>query len=241
MLSTMSSNLGSNAGRYAIYFAPSQTHALWRTGNCWLGRDAQTGQRLQQSIDRVATTLFQTLTSTPRRYGWHATLKAPFALVDGVKFEDLDAALHSVCRQADAFVMPPLTVGLLGDFLALRPQSPSAEIQAVSDSLVTKLHGLAANLSEAELRRRRAAGLTAVQDQYLLHWGYPYVLSEFRFHMSLTGSLEGVAEETMTRLMLAARQRFESLPPCPFDNVALFFESHTGADFRLVKRYPLAK
>ena len=42
----------------------------------------------------------------------------------------------------------------------------------------------------AELERRRKAGLSAAQEKMLLRWGYPYVLDEFRFHLTLTGRLQ---------------------------------------------------
>ena len=50
----------------------------------------------------------------------------------------------------------------------------------------------------AELARRRAGGLTPRQDELLQRWGYPFVLEEFRFHMSLTGPLSGVHADTQT-------------------------------------------
>jgi hypothetical protein len=51
-------------------------------------------------------------------------------------------------------------------------------------------------LTEEELTRRRKAELTPEQDKLLVDWGYPWVLDEFNFHFSLTGSLDSVDAKT---------------------------------------------
>src|SRR3989338_3542672 len=57
----------------------------------------------------------------PRRYGWHATLKAPFALAPGADWITLHQAVQSVARGLQPFVLPPLQVQRIDDFLALVP------------------------------------------------------------------------------------------------------------------------
>ena len=44
-------------------------------------------------------------------------------------------------------------------------------------------------LTKEELAIRRSKGLTPSQDKNLIKWGYPYVFSEFRFHMTLTAKI----------------------------------------------------
>ena len=80
------------AHRYAAYFAPAIGSAWWEAGSHWLGRCAARGQPLPQpAIDGMPPARQQALTAAPRRYGWHATLKAPFALPS-----HLDAAFAAV-------------------------------------------------------------------------------------------------------------------------------------------------
>lgn len=79
--------------RYALYFAAAPDSPWWQAGCSWLGRDAAAMQTLQQpAIPAVAPELQQALTRNARRYGFHATLKAPFHLAPG---RTLDACSHS--------------------------------------------------------------------------------------------------------------------------------------------------
>ena len=178
--------------RYAVYFAPNPGSLGWLAGSHWLGRCAALLQPLQQlAIDGVAADTLHRLTAAPRRYGWHATLKAPFALAPGTDWIALHQAVEDVARGLQPFVLPPLQVQRIDDFLALVPPAShpaNAQIQETAATCVTALQPLAAPLSETDLARRRAGGLTARQDALLQQWGYPFVLDEFRFHMSLTAA-----------------------------------------------------
>jgi putative phosphonate metabolism protein len=226
--------------RYAIYFAPRADSAWWRAGSRWLGRCASRLEPLPQApLPGVPAPELHRLTKAPRRYGWHATLKAPFALATGVDVEQLRAALRSVCADFQPFTMPASKVAMLDDFLALVPDHGSALIDDIAAACVTRLHPLAAPLTATELERRRAAGLTPEEDALLLRWGYPFVLERFRFHLSLTGALRDAAPGVVQAIQDAARERFADLPACRFDTVSLFAEPKPGADFVLVEQMEL--
>ena len=77
-------------------------------------------------------------------------------------------------------------------------------------------------------------GITARQDALLQQWGYPFVLEEFRFHMSLTGSLAQVDAPTQSLVFEAAQEFFSDLPILKFNSLALFAEPTPGADFVLL-------
>lgn len=226
------------AQRYAVYFAPRPDSLAWRNGSRWLGRCAALGQTMPQpAIDGVAPEEFQRLTAAPRRYGWHATLKAPFALAPGVDEAALRQALRTLARSLQAFEMPPLQVARIDDFLALvpMPSDPAtARLQEVAAACVQQLQPLAAPLSASELARRRAAGLTPRQDELLQRWGYPFVLESFRFHLSLTGGLAQAAPATVARTHAAAQAFFADPQAIAFDSLALFAEPAPGADFVLL-------
>ena len=134
-------------------------------------------------------------------------------------------------------VLPPMQVQRIDDFLALVPPAlhpANAQIQETAATCVTALQPLAAPLSDADLARRRSAGLTARQDALLQQWGYPFVLDEFRFHMSLTGSLAQVDAPTQSLVFEAAQEFFSDLPILKFNSLALFAEPTPGADFVLL-------
>ena len=230
------------AHRYAAYFAPAEGTAWWEVGSRWIGRCAAQQHDLPQPIvPGVSSLVQQRLTQAPRRYGWHATLRAPFALAPGVEFEVLRERLHALCGRFEAFTLPPLKVQQLDDFLALVPEGDTYAIDAVAAACVTELHALAAPLGPVELQRRRATSLKPREDQLLLRWGYPFVLDAFRFHMSLTGTLHGVPTTEVEAMKGAAVQYFGALPACLFDSVALFAEPHPGADFVLVEHVRLSR
>lgn len=227
-----------HAHRYAVYFAPAPGTLGWLAGSHWLGRCAAQLQPLPQlHIEGVAPEDLQRLTAAPRRYGWHSTLKAPFALAPGVDWATLHQAVQAVAASLQAFTLPPMQVVRLEDFLALVPMSCAAEqaaIHHVAAACVTQLQPLAAPLPPAELARRRAGGLTPRQDELLQQWGYPFVLDEFRFHLSLTGPLSLVNAGTQALVQDAAEQFFADLPPLRFNSLALFAEPTPGADFVLL-------
>jgi len=231
------------AHRYAVYFAPHPGTLAWLAGSHWLGRCAALLQPLQQlDIHGVAKEDLERLTAAPRRYGWHATLKAPFALAPGVDWLTLQHAVHTLAGSLRAFDMPPMQVERIDDFLALVPMAGHAansDLQAVAAACATQLQPLAAPLSAQALARRRAAGLTPRQDELLQQWGYPFVLEEFRFHLSLTGPLAGADADTVALVLDAAEQFFADLPPLRFNSLALFAEPTPGADFVLLDHLEL--
>lgn len=225
------------AHRYAIYFAPALDSDWWKTGSRWLGRCAMTGSTLvQPAIPNVPAELFHALTADPRRYGWHATLKAPFALATDRTLTDLCAALHALCAAIAPFELPPLRVHRLDQFLALTPEGDTERLNALAAACVTKFHAFAAPLSQADLMRRRKASLSAEEETLLANWGYPYVLQRFRFHLSLTGSLADTSLAVQQAIQQAAEDWFHGLPACHCNGLALFAEPAPGADFVLVER-----
>lgn len=220
------------AHRYAAYYAPAIGSAWWDFGSHWLGRCAATGEpRPQPSVRGVPSALQRALTAAPRRYGWHATLKAPFALAHGVSASTLQDGIGALCQAWDAFELPPLKVVVLDDFLALVPSAPSTLLDTVAGACVIGLHTFAATLSPTELDRRRATALSEEEDALLVRWGYPFVLQRFRFHMSLTGSLRGVPPDLIAALSDAAQQAVDRLPRCRFDAISLFAEPAPGSEF----------
>lgn len=228
------------AYRYALYYAPRPDSPAWQAGSRWLGRcAAQGGVLAQATVPGVDAAEFARLTAAPRRYGWHATLKAPFALNEGVSLPLLRNVVRELCRTLRPFELPAMRVAQLDDFLALVPAQACPALDEVARTCVTGLQPLAAPLSPAELQRRRAAGLTPEEDALLLRWGYPYVLERYRFHCSLTGPLRGVAPAVIDALQAAAQAWFAHLPASRFDAVALFAEPSPGADFVLLEHVAL--
>ncbi|NKJ47149.1 phosphonate metabolism protein [Burkholderia sp. SG-MS1] len=227
-----------NAGaRFGVYYAPSGESAWWRAGSVWLGRDAQSGERhVPPQPEGLARALTE-LTEAPRRYGWHGTLVAPFHLAAGVTQDDLLVAARAWALTQHAFMLP-VEAATLGDFVALRPvdQRGEAAIRALANSALLTLNPLRARPSAADLARRLEAPLSDRQRALLIAWGYPYVFDEFRFHMTLSGSLAEVRERAA--LVAWWRQRTRALGPLSVDQAALFVEPAPGEPFVLWQRLP---
>lgn len=220
--------------RYAIYYAPAPGTALHQLSAHWLGRDAHTGEALAQpAIDGIAG-----LTAEPRRYGFHATLKAPFALRRGIEPEPLMRACAALAAQVGVFRVR-LRPDVLDGFLALVPDGDPAALNSLAERCVRELDGFRSPPSEAELKRRRMAPLSARQEAQLTRWGYPYVLDDFRFHMTLTQKL---APGDADRLMAAADAHFSPVlrEPVAIDGITLFQEPGPGADFLALRHFPFA-
>lgn len=229
------------AYRYAVYFAPHPGTLGWLAGSHWLGRCAALLQPLQQlDIEGLRPDDLRQVTAAPRRYGWHATLRAPFSLADGAQWLQLHHAVQTVARTLRPFDLPPLQVQRQGDYLALVPLSGAgsaaahAALHEVASACVTALQPLAAPLTDAQLERRRAAGLSPAQEALLQRWGYPFVMDEFRFHMTLAGPLHLLDASAQALLHAAAEEFFSDLPRLRFDSLALFAEPTPGADFVLL-------
>lgn len=230
----LNTNLLTNPYRCAVYFAPN-LHSPWgQAGGEWLGRCAATSKNLPQpSLVGISSEEQLAFTSEPRRYGWHATLKAPFSLSPGETVSSLLSGLEMVAKTLSAFDMPTLQVSTHGGFMALRPRGDVTAINHVAATCVKELHRFAAPLSASDMARRRKSALTPEQDQLLQDWGYPYVLGAFEFHLTLTNKLVGMSSDKIKAWHDAVESHFVNLGTCRFDRLALFVEPEPGADFQL--------
>lgn len=218
--------------RYAIYFAPSPGSALAEFGRWWLGEASP--------LDSLSPQRWREITASPRRYGFHATLKPPFALAAGAGESDLQERLAAFADARTPFDAPPLEIRELGGFLALVPRTDDAHLTKLAATCVERFDDLRAPPSPAELARRRSAGLRPRQEELLRRWGYPYVLDEFRFHMTLTERLDAGERK---RLLAKLEARFAVLAqqPLTIDAVSLFVEPAPGASFGEKSRYPFRR
>lgn len=220
--------------RYALYFAAPADDPLMKLGASWLGRDPFTGAPVPQpGIDGLTASRLAALTDSPRRYGFHGTLKAPFHLRDGKSEADLITACRAFAAETAPFRIDGLSVNRLGKFVALTPDQPEPELAAFAALCVKAFEAFRAPLDAADLERRRKSGLSQMQDTYLTDWGYPYIFDEFRFHMTLSNKLDDPAEAEA--FAAAARPYFAAVTGTPraCTTFALYREPERGAPFTL--------
>jgi putative phosphonate metabolism protein len=229
----------SNYPRYAIYHAPAPASDLDRFGAELLGYDAFAGEDLPFPQDVLeAAPDWHDLTSDPRKYGFHATLKAPFSLAPGKTYAELFAACAAFAATPRTIPVIKPVVGSISGFIAVIPAEPPPELIELAADCVREFDGFRAPLTEADRARRNPAQLTATQREHLDRWGYPYVMEEFRFHMTLTGRLGRERREPILA-MLKARFAALELATLAIDRIAIFRQESAASRFRIVGQWEL--
>lgn len=213
--------------RYALYWAPEPDDPLWQAGCTWLGRDpaAQAGGTPPP------------LRREPWRYGLHATLKAPLALADGAEAAAFTQAVAALAARLAPVVLPPLEVGTLEHFVALRPARPSPALARLAWACVTGLDRWRRPMDPAEFMRR-ASGLDDERRALLRRWGYPHVGAHWRFHLTLSDPLDAAAREALRR---DAERHFAPVLHAPrtLRSLCVFEEPAPGLPLVLTQRHAL--
>lgn len=225
--------------RYAVYYVPEADSALWEFGSAWLGRDALTGENRERPVLKsIKDGRLAEITTAPRMYGFHATLKPPFRLTSGYDLRMLDEAVESFAAAAEPFKVPALELAELDDFIALRPVKSSKKLEAMAEDCVRAFDPFRAPPGEKELEKRLRADLSDKQKKLLHKWGYPYVMSEYRFHMTLTERLSGQERKAVRKELEVLAKDALTGKSWIFDAVTLVRQKGEGKPFEVVKRYP---
>jgi putative phosphonate metabolism protein len=225
----------SEATRFALYYAPPRASTWWKAGCAWLGRDPESGESLTPPQPAALARPLDALTAAPRRYGWHGTLVPPFRLAAGVTPQALLAAVEAWAAQCARFEVA-VEAATLGSFVALRAAEEAGEeaLRELAGDALRAIGHLRAMQNSAELAKRLEAPLTPRQRAYVEEWGYPYVFDEFRFHMTLSDSLDD--EATRASLAHAWNAQMRDAGALPVDGIALYVEPRPGAPFALWRR-----
>jgi len=216
--------------RYAVYFVPDDIWGDW--GAQWLGWDNRAARAcLQTDPSQIV------LTERPRTYGFHATLKPPFRLASDVTFDALSDAVARLAQSLDPIPLNSLGLAQLGRFFALTAPEEAPALQGLAAQVVRDLDPFRAALTSEELARRRQSRLTPEQDALLLRWGYPYVMQEFRFHLTLTGPVKDPPDQVRTLL----KERLAEVRDVPLvlSSLSVLGETEDGF-FQEVARFDLA-
>ncbi|MDX2266124.1 MAG: DUF1045 domain-containing protein [Hyphomicrobiales bacterium] len=226
--------------RYAIYWAPPRGSGLAEFGRAWLGSDAEAGAyTLTREHFGLPYALSQRAVASPRRYCLHATMKAPFRLAPGRDESELRAAMAAFASRRRRFAAGPLKLHAYGDYLTLLPETPLADLDWLAAECVVAFDAFRAPLNDAD-RARRPRDLPAHQAALLGQFGYPYVLSEFRFHVTLAGPLP-TAELSEVRDALAPAVAPFCAGPLAIEELCLFGDPGGDGPFRLIERFPLPR
>lgn len=226
-----------SAPRYGIYFAPNATSELWHFGSSVIGYDASTGLDVpHHQTDGFEAEHWSALTAESRRYGFHATLKAPFRLTTGVDEPQLIFAVRKIAASMAALPLGPLSVRRMGRFIVLRPEEGGAAVSRLAARVVDALEPLRAPLNGEELARRLREPLSTRQVTYLERYGYPHVLEDFRFHMTLAGPIEPELLESVESVLRASFARHVPNAGTIIDGLTIFRQDRRTERFRIIHR-----
>ena len=237
--------MSANDFRYALYLTPPPDSDLWRFGCDVIGRDPLTGaSREGFSLEGYPPDSWRSMTSDPRRYGFHATLKAPFPLRLDLDPADLFDSVAEFAGKHSPFDAGELNVGVVKAgygpaFVALKPEGALKELRSFEAHIVRGLDRLRAPLVESGREYRGSERLTPRQAYYLHAWGYPYVLDEFDPHFTLTNAIPDA--DRVARLLeweLGLRVPARTLH---VDALTLLGQNEPGGEFRILRRFLLGR
>ena len=200
-------------GRWAVYFLPAPRTALAALGAAWMAEHA--------GDPRLAS---------PRRYGFHATLKAPFRLANGYTAAALHRSTRRLVAGFESVSAPPPRVVAMGRFLVLMPLGPCPAVDRLAARLTVALDPFRA----PQMRQFRQ--LSPRQRRNQRKWGAPWVLDDFAFHLTLAGPFAGAPDAGW---VAAAQAHFAPLRQgaVVIDAVSLCHQ-RDGADFKELARLP---
>jgi hypothetical protein len=226
--------------RYAIYFVPSAETDFFRFGSAVLGYDCYTGSSVERlKIFDAEPEFWDRLTTEPRRYGFHATLKAPFNLSPSCQEAQLVSAFHSFAGLGHA--IPALTpaVQMLSGFAAIVPAAHSPSLDELAAKCARIFDAFRAPMSAQERARRVAAGLNHSQIQNLDRWGYPYLFADFKFHMTLTSRVDVERRDDVLAALRDALGRACKDRALAIERISMVRQSDADTPFRVIEQTTL--
>ena len=223
--------------RFAIYSAPPPP--LWDIGSSWLGYDALAARAVARvPIPGISREYLDSLTRIPGHYGLHATIKAPFRLAENRSEKELRSSIADLASQFRHFYTPPLRLCLIDNFFCLCPEKRSLDLNNLAAQCVQSLDMFRAPFDRNELTRRTTGKLTEDEKRNLFLWGYPYVMDQYRFHITLTGRVRDKSEQDKVRTLMLEYFSMVIGRPMLMDGISLFIEPSPQQAFRLSCHYP---
>lgn len=224
--------------RYAIYFTPPPGQ-LARFGAAWLGWDIVSGCAAPHPDDILGLpTAIADLTQKPRRYGLHATIKAPFRLHPATAPEALQDALVAFCTTRAPVSLAAVTLTRMGHFLALTAEGATTALDLLAADTVRQFDHFRAPPNDAEIARHQGPQFSEKQKANALRWGYPHVMDQFHWHMTLTGKCPPMHS---AQIEASLALKLTPLLPRPFiiDALSLVGED-SESNFHLIHRAALS-
>jgi hypothetical protein len=234
-----------NYKRVAIYFLPKKNSSLENFGKNLLGRDINKKKKIsltrrQKYFINRGFTYFDELKDyceQPAKYGFHATLKAPFRLKRNVKTKNFYDVISHIAAQHSRFKIKGLKIVYSKKFTFITSRKPNKLLINLESDLVKHLDTFRAELNKTEIKKRIPDSLTFKQNKYLKEWGYPFVFDQFKFHMTLmnqnNNKLSNKQKLELEKLIYKISNNV-----IEFNEISLLGENKNG-HFEEIKRFKL--
>ena len=219
-----------STARYAVYYSPEDNSELALYGHQVLGRRGDSKALESAYSDCPDRQLAIALSATPAHYGFHATLKAPFHLAVHTNEQQLLDAVEALAHKQSVIPLQTLRPRLLSEFIALTLTPQPQAVAILAEHCVKQLEPFRASLSQEDILKRKPHQLTEQQRDYLYQYGYPHVLSEFRFHMTLTGQVLPAEHEAHVSWLTELYDRQVIEVPV-LDRLAVFWQPNRETPF----------
>ena len=223
----------SNYYRYAVYYTPRADEPLAEFGRRWLGFDTETRAPVPDAWPMPSGII-----RTPARYGFHATLKAPFRLRDNKTPEALMAAVEALAATRAPVPLGQLAPRELGGFMTLQQTLPNPEVDDLAFACVRDLDPFRRPFSDAEQDKILDKGVSRRQKGNVFTWGYPYVGRDYIFHMTLTTILAPHELDVWRAKVIELGAQYLTAPAIIRD-LTVFAQKEPDAPFEVLRRFPL--
>jgi len=226
--------------RYAIYFVPAAKTEFFRFGSAVLGYDCYTGGNVKRpAVLNAESELWDRLTAGPSRYGFHATLKAPFHLSPSCREAQIVSALHSFAGLGHAIPVLTPAVRMLSGFIAIVPAAATPALDDLAGKCTTIFDAFRAPMAAEERARRVASGLNQSQIANLDRWGHPYLFADFRFHMTLTSKVDVRRRDDALAKLQKALGRACKDRAVAVERISLVRQNDENSSFRVIEQATL--
>jgi len=224
--------------RYAIFWLPPKENALAVFGREWFGTCPEQGEVGPPKTFGLREALAAEAVQRPRRYTLHGTIVAPFRPAESVTPQMLTEELRAFCARRTARRVAPLRFSRLSRHLALIPTGGTALLDWLAAEAVTHFNAFRAPTTRDDLARYPADQHSERQRANVHNFGYPYVLSDFLFHVTLAGPL---ASDALDQVHAALAPHLQQLNGVPLEigSLCLLGETDQAAPFRLIARCAL--
>jgi hypothetical protein len=218
-----------------VYFSPRQDEPLAEFGRRWFGFDTETREPVPEERRWPIPTGFL---RTPKRYGFHATLKAPFRLREGRGEQEFLQAVEALAAEHAPLELGLLVPKELGSFITLQQSLPNRAVDELAFTIVRDLDPFRQPLTEEEQDRIFGKGISRQQKANVFTWGYPYVGDDYIFHMTLTSILAPHEIEPWKAKVLEWGMEYLS-EPVTLRDLCVFAQPSEEEPFRLIERFAL--